>query len=421
MASYFDLKPPSSKATAAPTAQLVDVPDSEAFGKMSLLSPQVTRILEELELDDKSSDEEEASLSGDSAPSDKDAKSDHKSWRDKPEQHSFRKAQTSPVPQTSRTVHIAAPSHRPGLGSAQKHPHLARFHSLRSMLFQSNLEANMHKAKESEMESQWKEDYEKRQGLSRPKTPDSPPKEGFAHKIGNKIRRMTSKEVPTMNSISENADNQSTASFDDEDERRRLAEDSEDIDHSDIEDLVRWVSQRDPPSDGERRKPEVSTAEFEQEDSGHESLGHSDVEDLVRWVSRRNEPQPKAPAVEPKHTKQDEVARSEFTDASTQSDSEDESMNDDDVDDLVRWASRREGPNAERIRETKAVSNDDTSSSARDKHEDETSGEPNVRTRKRGSSLKMEVPQARESNAELTFDDVDELVQWVSKKNTGQK
>jgi hypothetical protein len=421
MASYFDLEPPRSKAAA--------VADNEALGKMGLMSPQVSRILEDLELEDKSSDEDQASQSGDSSPSDEDAGSHRKSRRDMPDQHHFKKSQTSPLPQgNKKKAQTADPPPRPG----PKHPHFARFHSLRSMLFQSNIEANMHKAKESgakgEPEDVWKADHEKRQGLNRPKTPESPPKEGFAHKLGNKLRRLTSKEVPTMNSIREDADNESTASDDEENERRRLAEDSEEIDHSDIEDLVRWASRRDPPSDGERRKLGANKDRIDKEDSGHESLGHSDVEDLVRWVSRKENKLSTTASVEPK---QRETPLSEDSDVSAQSDSEDDPMEDEELDDLVRWVSRRDGPNVGPIREKPGGSTQETNpaadgkldaadkstSTTREEHKSLKEGESGG-----GSSLKkeFEAPAARESNAGVAPGDIDELVRWVSSKKATQ-
>lgn len=356
------------------------------MGRMGLLSPQVSKILDELELDDKSSsDEGEASLSGDSEPSSA-AKDGHKSTRDKSPSHKsgIRKAQTSPLPQPDKKVHLAAPQ-RPSAGS--KHPHLARFHSLRSMLFQNNIEANMNKCKEAEAkerENQWKVEHEKRQGLNRPKTPESPPKEGFKQRLENRLRRLTSKEVPTMSEIKEIGDNESTASDDGIDERRPA--DDSDINHSDIEDLVRWVSRRDPPSDGETRRRDAAKADGVKDDTDHESLGQSDVEDLVRWISRRDKSQEKPtevkPAVKLEITPESKKpVHNGHSDESTQSDSEEDVIDEQDVDDLVRWVSRRDGPNAGPVRETKDQSTKDRSTDEFDRwrtREDSPSGESDV-------------------------------------------
>jgi hypothetical protein len=441
MASYFDIRPAGSKGAAVPTAEL-SVPENSTFGRTSLLSPQVSAILDDLELEEKSSSEDNtASLSGDSISSDKDARTEHKSRPGKPNRDSSAaKAQASSLPQPSKKVHNAAPAR---LSVGQRHPHLARFHSLRSMLFQSNIEANMHKAKE-DPECQWKAEHEKRQGLNRPKTPETQPKQGFAHKLGNSLRRLTSKEVPTMNSIREVADdNESTASDDEDDEGRvRAAEDSDEINHSDIEDIVRWVSRRDPPSDGERAKTETGVKEIGKEDSGNDSFGHSDVDDLVRWVSRRDKDQTETPAVV---SNQENYVTNGDSEPSTQSDSEDAPLDEDEVDDLVRWVSRRDGPNAGPVR-GKSTTPHKTSSETDEVEdevdrwklrEDDASGESDVpdeltpqtneeaslaknAMRAEGSSLKTEVVVPKESNAGLAEEDVDELVQWLSRKKSAQ-
>jgi hypothetical protein len=459
MASYFDLPPARTKAAAAPTAGL-KVPASSGLGKMSLMSPAVSSILDELELEgESSSDDDKASLSGDENITDKGAKKVDEAPPNKPHrEQSARKVQThtSPLAQPSKKDHKAAPP-RP----SKKHPHLERFQSLRSMIFRDNIEANMHKATAAGEckvpESQWKEEHEKRQGLNRPKTPEGPPKQGIAHRLGNSLRRMTTKDVPTMNSIKEAPanDNESTAS-DEEDERAKAAEDSdasEEIDHSDIEDIVRWASRRDPPSDGERGRARTTVGEHGKEDSGHESFGDSDVDDLVRWASRNVKPESKTSAVAPKTTAaattKEEHDIDTGSDVSTQSDSSGTS-DEEDMDDLVRWVSRREGPNAGPIREKKTATTSGPSSVKSDSHEDEvdrwksrehdmsgesdvdeltpqTSEEPSLAMRPKqtgGSALKTEVvapaSPARESNAGLADDDVDELVSWLSRKKSAQ-
>ena len=110
--------------------------------------------------------------------------------------------------------------------------------------------------------------------------------------------------------------------------------DNESINHSDVEDLVRWISRRDPASDGEMRKKGVVEIK---EDSGHESFGDSDVDDLVRYVSRRSDP---------KEEVENKTQHSGYSDASTEYDEEqqqDSSDEEEDADELVRWISHHQG------------------------------------------------------------------------------
>ncbi|KAF2793293.1 hypothetical protein K505DRAFT_277267 [Melanomma pulvis-pyrius CBS 109.77] len=425
MASYFDVKPPS-KATAE---VLDDVPDDPELKSMGMLTPQVTRILDNLDLEEHSSSDGEPSLSEDSDPPNDPKK--------------LPKSQSSPLSETKDTR--LAPPPRPVIGAGsgrERHPRLARFHSLRSMLFSSKIEDGLAKHDEArakaESEEKWRAEHEQRKGFNRPKTPESPKgsptKEGFAHRMGDKLRRMTSKEVPTMKDIQEEYDNESTASSEDEDAHLESIPtdrggDNESIHHSDVEDLVRWVSRRDPPSDGEiRRKKEMEQAH---EDSGHESLGHSDVDDLVQWVSRK-EPEQKTDR------------GFDYSDAPTEEDSEagtprKETMGEQDVDELVRWISHKEGPKAGPVRDSKVASSTKKEDS-QDAHEDsdgaelsrwvtrkdETSGEsdftgdqnaiqkPTTDEEPRGRSPR------REDRESLTHTDVNELIRWVSRRENAK-
>lgn len=463
--SYFDAQP----AKAPPPSALLDIPADSGVANAGLLSPQVSRILEDLDLDERSSSESQhdsASLDGDST-SDKDTSRDNKSRRDEAEQsRSVRKSQTFPLPRESKTQNKSS-SHRPGFNS-QKNPHLARFHSLRSMLFSSQIEDSIQKEKETKMqaeaEARWKAEHDLRKGLNRPKTPEShnPPREGLAKRMTSGLKRMASKNSPPpMARIAE--DNVSTAS---DDEEQEVNQSNEDISHSDIEDLVRWVSKRDPPSDGEARRLQGDApSPISKKDSGHESLGQSDVDELVRWVSRKDGPQPKDPqemGSESTTLLSPETAlhhQSYDSDASTESDSEGvarsaahrDSIDDDDVDDLVRWVSRRDGPNAGPVRKEKegSTTGASTGSEAQDSNteelvrwvtkQDDTSGEsdnasnqslpdieeplsPTNTAPRRGSTLKRELshtqPAAMESETALTPDGVDDLVQWLARKKS---
>lgn len=429
MASYFDAQPHSK--TTAEVAGLASVENGGELAKTSLLSPQVTSILDDLG-EHSSSDEE--------APSHSDSDQESRGRREDKDQEPLRKAQSSPLPQGSKKATLAPPP-RPGLGGSAKHPHLARFHSLRSMLFSSNIEDKMAQCREEEeqaaAEGKWKAEYEQRRGLNRPKTPESPKgsptKEGFTHRIGNKIKRMTSKDVPTMKEIKED-DNESTASDEEEPHPgnietakkwdEELVSDDESIHHSDVEDLVRWVSRRDPPSDGEGRRgrnkgKEIGVTDFGAHEGGHKSLGPEDVDELVKWVTRKDEPK-----------EEEEKLPSDYGDASTASDSEVDDkkprdLGDDDVDELVRWVSRREGPKAGPVKEKKAnPQSSHSTSEANDSDtaelkrwvtgKDDTSGESDVEALSRGRRL--EVPREQKSGS-LNDDDVDELVRFVSRKD----
>ena len=458
--SYFDAQPAKAPAPAAG----LNIPEGSEFAKTGLLSPQVSHILDNLDLGEKSSSDDDGSASISSDP-DSNTSRARKSRRDLDEKEQLRKAETSPLPRGNTRPQ----GQRPG-SKSQKQPHFARFHSLRSMLFSSRIEDDMKKHSEAQVnersEAKWKAEHDLRRGLNRPKTPDdhSPSRESLGHRVKIGLKRMTSRESPPpMSKIPE--DNVSTASDDEEDEAYHS--DEENIDHSDIEDLVRWISRRDPPSDGEARKlPASDTKPVTKTDSGHESLNHSDVEELVRWVSRKDESraaEPRVAAAQKTLAPPTAAVHHGYSDASTASDSEGEvrkprhkeTMDDDDVDELVRWVSHRDGPNAGPVRKKKGDSSTgagtppgtgahDTQSDELTrwltKHDD-TSGESLSESQDNplkpagrqggsktpdnlGSGLKKEVshaelvsePVAMESDTALTHDDVNDLVEWVAKK-----
>ncbi|KAL1594785.1 hypothetical protein SLS59_008598 [Nothophoma quercina] len=456
MASYFEL-PAQANAPAA-----VNVPkeESEALRGPSLLSPEVSRILDDLQFDDKSSnsggdeghdslssdDEEESRLSGD------DTKIDDSLSR-KSRQGLSSTAITAKESKAKTSIKstpklIRNPSGHATKDKSLKNPrsHMARFQSLRSTLFQANIEQNMKKChQEAEAREQaatdWKAQHEKRQGYNRPRTSEEKApreKDGFGRRIGMKIRRLTSKEPPTMASIEESQGNlmrrESTAS-DDEDAdysntwRPRQSYESS-INHSDVDDLMRWVSRRDPPSDGERRLSDVKTAN--KEDSGHESLGHSDIEELVRHASRKSiSHEPVAP-----------ITHTGYSDESTASDSE--QSQEDDVQDegsnegnLSRWVSRRDGANAGPVRHQRSAlqiepdteNDSDVPEIGRWRtHQDTSSGESIVgsETANKDDVAVLEAKRGRsrerspmyDDQGHLKDDDVDKLVRWVSRRDS---
>lgn len=458
MASYFDL-PPQEKATAV-EMKGVHEEERRQLGTMSLLSPAVTQLLDDLGDDKSNSSSEEGSISDDAELSNISTKPDALYRSDHQERQS-QYPQTPPIPSSlsprrdtpksspKGSGHVKLPPARPGGGSSgkRKHPHMARFHSLRSMLFSANLEDKMQTAtkedcqREETAANKWKQQHEQRQ-IHRPKTPekDGQGKDGIVPRIKTRIRRMTSKEAPTMGQISEDEvatfdDNASTASSDAEEEQRAISRpyrdaDEESINHSDVEELVRWVSRRDPPSDGEARKGRL-VGKFPA-DSGNESLGESDVEDLVRYVSRTAD------------TKK-EQQRSGYSDASTESDSElaMHSSENEDAEDLVRWISHRDGPNAGPVRRNlqtgdldweieKQYDSDVPELGRWFKQYDATSGESAVTTplhelrdpteeSERGRPRSRAKSPAAEQKTHLSHEDVDELVRWVSRKETKQQ
>lgn len=429
----------------------------------SLLSPQVSRILDNLQLEDKSS----------SSGSDKEGDSSRSESDEEPrfpdnttpqiDESISRKSRQAPsgsanAAHGSKTpARVGSKGNKSSLGRPSgdkylKSPrnHMARFQSLRSNLFQANIENNMKKChQEAEAREKtaidWKAQHEKRQGYSRPHTPgkEISEKGGFGRRLSMKIRRLTSKDPSTIANIEEKSGNltrrESTAT-DEEDQpygnswQPRQSYEST-IDHSDVDDLVRWVSRRDPPSDGERRMFGVEGPE--KDDSGHGSLGHSDIEDLVRHASR------KSISVEPATT-----MHTGYSDESTASDSEQSQEDDQDQESLEgslsRWVSRRDGTMAGpvlRQQQRSATSQIEVDTDVDDSdvpeigrwrtHHDDTSGESISDKSEAANDDDVAIPEtknvrARERSPALVDkghihdDDVDELVRWVSRRDSKQ-
>jgi hypothetical protein len=469
MASYFDL-PPQQNAAAA---NIEGVPEEQRkqMGRMSILSPAVTQLLDDLGEDPSDSESEEGSLSEqedtkhpskltkttDARKSSQDKGLDtSKSTKSSP---SPRKEERSPTTPSAPSLLSPARARESGSSKSKsrhkpKQPHMARFHSLRSMLFSNTIEDKMKTITQEDVEKEeaaadkWKNQHAQRQMPNRPKTPEKDA-HGLGSRLKTSIRRMTSKEVPTMETLKEDgaahdfSDHGSTASSDDEPEpyqwKPREA-DEESIDHSDVEDLVRWVSRRDPPSDGEARDkaPAITLTEADSgRDSNRNSIGDSDVDDLVRWASRKSSNQ---------ETKQDRYTG--YSDASTESDSEmvndDDSSEDEDADDLVRWVSHREGPTAGPVRKERQSWNNSRADSSKDhdsdvaelgrwvKRHDGTSCSSGASspTRdkleapeepERGRPLSREGPARPKSRSHITHDDINDLVKFVSRKDSKQQ
>lgn len=462
MASYFELPAQAS----APAAAHVLEEEQELRG-MSMLTPQVSRILDDLHFDDKSSSSDEGdkedNSSGSSSGSENDGESrisDDETLIDDSLSRKSRQAFSG----TANTVHGSKTTTKPGIKEIKssgcgtrvekslKNPrsHMSRFQSLRSTIFQANIENNMKKCHQEaeareEAATNWKSQHEKRQGYNRPHTPENAPseKDGFGRRIGMKIRRLTSKESPTLGNIEENTGNltrrESTAT-DDEDEphgnpwKPRQSYESS-IDHSDVDELVRWVSRRDPPSDGERRFPNAKV--LKKEDSGHESLGHSDIDELVRHASRKSiATEPVAPMM---HTGYSDESTASDSDLSQEEDDQEEGSNEGS---LSRWVSRRDGAMAGPVRgqrsppqiEPDTENESDVPEIGRWRtHHDDTSGESitgsaGSEIAKKDDASVLEAARGRsrerspkfQDKGHLKDDDVDELVRWVSRRDSKQ-
>jgi hypothetical protein len=316
------------------------------------------------------------------------------------------------------------------------------------MLFQQGIENQMKTVTKEDCQTEksaadkWHKQHEERQ-MHRTGTPekDASGKSGIGSRIRMTVRRMTTKDAGNMEKIREDGapvefnDRASTASSDmEEKQRTRYESDEESMDHSDVDELVRWVSRRDPPSDGERRKDgEVET----KEDSGHESLGPSDVDELVRYASRKSDA---------KEDTKPNAAHSGYSDASTESDSELVEVSSDeeeDADDLVRWISHRDGPKAGPVRRNlqrpeldsdvgEHYDSDVPELGRWFKRHDATSGESAASTpvketfeeideeEQRGRARSRESIEPIKEKRHITDDDVDELVRWVSRKDSKQ-
>ncbi|KAI4951635.1 hypothetical protein J4E86_007051 [Alternaria arbusti] len=472
MASYFDLQPQK----APPATNIDEMPQEQRkqLGRMnSLMSPAVTQILEGLgdeESDSDSSEEKHPSEEEDQRAAQQHTKPalDPQKLRQDKQKHVAAQAprpsslspSRSSLKTTSKSSGHSKPSSAHGSGdksakSRQKQPHMARFHSLRSMLFQQRIQDQMKTATQEDCQQEqnaadkWRSQHAERQ-MHPPGTPDQDAsgKGGIGSRIRMTVRRMTTKEAGNMEKIREDGapvefnDRASTASSDNEKDQReastaRYESDNESIDHSDVDELVRWVSRRDPPSDGERRKGgDVVEAK---EDSGHESLGPSDVEDLVRFASRKSDAKETAVLNE---------AHSGYSDASTESDSELREVSSDeeeDADDLVRWISHRDGPKAGPVRRNlqrpeldsdvgEHYDSDVPELGRWFKRHDGTSGESAASTpvketfdeiddeeEQRGRPRSRESIEPIKEKRHITDDDVDELVRWVSRKDSKQQ
>ncbi|KAF2874258.1 hypothetical protein BDV95DRAFT_327967 [Massariosphaeria phaeospora] len=383
MASYFDLKPPSKATDAKP-----DGPDGQPPSRMGLLTPQISSILDDLDLEGHSSSDEgeQGDLSDDVEATNEDGSPVR-----------IVKTGSEDKAHTSSQATSDDPDHAPqrrelGVGSArQKQPHFSRFHSLRSMLFATNIEKNLAERKEAEAEAKWRAEHEQRKGLNRPKTPESPKgsptKDGLAHKIGNKLKRMASKDVSTMGSIRENETAGSNATSDDarKENNRPKVDRGPDDKMSDAPEPVLSLKGKERVAEesstgkeyADRSTESESEVEGESERSrtGSVAIADHDVDELVRWISRK-----------------DGAAAGPVPDKGTTRAERSESIQESDVPEIVDWVARKHGENAK----------------------------PGVAGGKSTEPSDLDVhDSSNEERGSLAPDDVDELVQWVAKKEKG--
>jgi hypothetical protein len=328
---------------------------------------------------------------------------------------------------------------------------MERFKSLRSVLFLSKIEDNMNKMYHEEQTradaaQDWRAQHDKRQGLNRPATADKEKKKdeteketakdtGLTTRVATKIRRMASHSTPTMEQIPESTaharrDSTATDTDDDDDGPPLSIPHSSASEEDEDDDLTRWTTLADPPS-GSDASHAASPA-----------LAPTDIPSLLQHARRLSIP-PLAPAV------QFGTRGSHDSDESTASDSDDAAVEseDEDADELVRWVSRRDGALAGPVRGTPTSTT--AAASSADRHDDEdvtelhpwTARSPpsqrRGRTAERAGSVSRSRSRAREAKAQMESGtktetktgsktkkkglcdaDVDELVQWVSRRDS---
>jgi hypothetical protein len=456
MASYFDLPPQS----AAP-ADVLKIQGDEYKG-LGLLSPQVSRILDDFDFEDGSSSDEGEEEEEEPKPATRTTPSNNKTTttttKFQPSPRRSRLGSVELVPEDfppsppalaesgpQATAASSSPAPKKDKASKPRHANMERFKSLRSVLFLSKIEDNMNKMYHEEQTrtdaaQDWRAQHDKRQGLNRPATPDKEKKKdeteketakdtGLTTRVATKIRRMASHGTPTMEQIPESTAptrRDSTATdTDDDDDGPPLSIPSSSASEEEEEedaDIIRWTTLADPPS-GSDASHAASPA-----------LAPTDIPSLLQHVRRLSLPsQPAAVHFS--------TSGSHDSDESTASDSDDAAVEseDEDADELVRWVSRRDGALAGPVRAPAASTTAAADGADRD-DEDVTELNPwtarsppsqrRGRTAERSGSVSRSRSRAREAKAlmesgtktgtkkGLCDADVDELVQWVSRRDS---
>lgn len=465
MASYFDL-PPQKVAAPACMEQMPQEQRKQLGRTSSLMSPAVAQILEGLGDDHSSSSEEDSDPLDDQEKghAKSQSKKDISAQKIQQNKQKFNSAQaprpSSLSPNRNRSRSRSASrkvSNMPSSGDANgassdkpksKQPHMARFHSLRSILFQQKIEDRLRTAtqedskKEASAAETWQNQHKERQ-MQHPTTSEkhAQAKSGIGSRLKMTLRRMTTKDAGGMEKIKEDGapvefkDRPSTLSSENEEKQPKSKKANENDDASikdtDVDDLVRWVSRHG--SSGEVQKDDV--VEGAKDESVQDGLGHSDVEDLIHHARRKSS------------TKDVQEASDEhqgYSDAPTEPDTDLSSDEEENTDDLVRWISRRDRSKAGPVKRN--LQRDELDSDVEEhydsdipelgrwyKRHDATSGESAATTpikdtfdlqqiedeeenRGRPRSRELPEPPAQEKT-HLSSSDVDELVRWVSSKN----
>lgn len=464
MASYFDL-PPQPTAPAAALQAPRDQGD-QCKGS-SLLSPQISRILDGFDFDDGSS-----SSDGDQDEDEQDDKPRHTTPSHKTttkSQSNTRRsrlgsvelvpedfppsppavAESGPQPTTASAARGGGSGSGSSVGKKDKaskprHANMERFKSLRSVLFLTKIEDNMSKMRSEEQTRNdaaldWKAQHDKRQGLNRPATPDkekekatedATPKDGLTTRVATKIRRMASHSAPTMEKIPESP---APATTHDLTRRDSTATDTDDDapthprDAPSDDDLTRWISHADPPSGSDMSAAASPT------------LVPADIPQLVQHASQLS--MPTLPAVQFHNSGEDDASTASDSDAVDDA----EASEDEDADELVRWVSRRDGALAGPVRRgtpsptlvshphahTRADSSVDLdedvpelgawATKARARTSQDSGVAERGRTAERSGSRgreKNEVRGKTGARTGLCDEDVDELVRWVSRRDS---
>ncbi|EMD68218.1 hypothetical protein GGP41_001776 [Bipolaris sorokiniana] len=467
MSSYFDL-PPQKVAPPECIEQIPQEQRKQLGRTSSLMSPAVAQILEGLGNDHSSSSEEDSDLSDDQEKGHpkSQSKKDISAQKIQQKKQKLNSAQaprpSSLSPNRSRSRSRSATRKVSNMSSSadakeassdrpkNKQPQMARFHSLRSILFQQKIEDRLRTATQEDCKKEvsaaetWQNQHKERQ-MHHPTTPEkhAQVKSGIGSRLKMTLRRMTTRDAGGMEKIKEDGapvefkDRPSTLSSENEEKqpesKKATENDDASIKDTDVDDLVRWVSRRGSSGEGEVQKDD--TVEGVKDDIGQDSLGHSNIQDPVHHARRKSS------------TKDVQDASDEhlgYSDAPTESDTELSSDEEENADDLVRWISHRDRSKAGPVRRN--LQREELDSDVEEhydsdvpeigrwyKRHDATSGESAATTpiketfeqqqieeeeenRGRPRSRELPEPPAQEKT-HLSSSDVDELVRWISSKN----
>jgi hypothetical protein len=416
MTSYFDLKP-RPKGRIAELADLPTGESNEGFRRDRLLSPQVSRILDDL--DDGSSSGDSDTVSDASGEGDEGAVDEKGDSSDTPKVEALHQIRFDPSPAKE------AKEQRP-LPRLSRHPRLERFVSLRSSLLSSHIADNMSKI-EQEQGGKWMAEHEGRKRANTSKDARqmaNTSKEGshsarrnsekgtLAHRMGKSLRKLTGSNVPTLKGIREGTEPSSSSS----NEKSAPTEDSgkRDSGHASGDDeLLRWTSQVDPPSDGSsghKRKGKGSkhAKESHPPKSGHDGLEAEDVDELVHWLSKQ--PKPTQEASESQNNQTKDPSR-----ASTEADSDEDASSvqdfaDEDINGLVRWISQNR-----KINEGYHKANQNTPTPKLQQHDSTQSGGSRRSQRAERPISEYSTATQEDRASILGDDDVPELIRTVTR------